>query len=135
MTLSNTYHSLNLPHLALPYADAHFDQRILVEDGKAPEDRDDAYRAMAYTELALARLMGEDYEDAITLALQGRVLVEETKGFAEGWYWPYWADFWHAWGLIGLDRAEEARPVVEEMLKWRRKGDPMRRAREGEGMK
>ncbi|KAK0657992.1 hypothetical protein B0T16DRAFT_453400 [Cercophora newfieldiana] len=132
MTLSNTYHSLSLPHLARPYAKRHFHQRILVEDGKAPTERDDAFRAMAYTELALARLMHGEYEEAITLALQGRCLCEETKDFVEGVYWPHWADYYHAWSLIGLNRCEEARVVVEEMLQWR-KG--MGKGRAVEGMK
>jgi hypothetical protein len=113
MTLSSTYHCLGQPAQALPFASAHFNQRILIEDGKSSTERDDAFRAMAYTELSLARVMNGEYEEGIHLAVQGRILLEDTPEFKEGVYWPHWADFHHAWGLIGLGRAEEARGIIE----------------------
>ncbi|KAK0649807.1 heterokaryon incompatibility protein-domain-containing protein [Cercophora newfieldiana] len=120
MTLSSTYHCIGERARGLQYAQAHFTQRILVEDGKSPVERDDALRAMAYTELSLARLANGEYEEAITLAVQGRILLEETADFIEDVCWPHWADYYHAWSLIGLDKVEEARPIVEDMLEWRR---------------
>jgi len=121
MCLSSICHCLGEREKGLEYAQAHFKQRILVEDSKPPAEQDGAFRAMAYTELALGLVMNGEYEGAITVAEQGRKLLEETPEFLEGDYWPHWADYHHAWALIGLDRAAEACPILEEMLEWRRK--------------
>ncbi|KAK4444139.1 hypothetical protein QBC34DRAFT_452128 [Podospora aff. communis PSN243] len=120
MTLSSTYHCLGQTTQAFQFATAHFNQRLLIEDSKSSTERDDAFRAMAYTELALAKIMVGEYEEGINLAVQGRILLEDTPEFKEGVYWPHWADFHHAWGLIGLGRAEEARGMIQEMLNWRK---------------
>ncbi|KAK0631326.1 hypothetical protein B0T14DRAFT_549185 [Immersiella caudata] len=84
ITLSSTYHLLGDAPSALPHAEAHYTQRLLVEDSKPPTERDDAFRAMAYTELSLSRIMSGRFEEGINLAVQGRILLEETKEYSEG---------------------------------------------------
>ncbi|CAG8961984.1 hypothetical protein HYFRA_00014029 [Hymenoscyphus fraxineus] len=121
MSLSSSYHYLGDGMLGLKYTRAHFKQRILVEDSKPPLERDDVFRAMACIELSLRWLLNNNYEAAIAYALQGRQLLQETKEFVEDVYWPHWADYHHAWALIGLNRAVEARPILTEMLKWRQR--------------
>jgi len=120
MSLPSSYHCLGNRVKGLQYAEAHFKQRMLVQEAKPAAERDYGFTAMAYTELSLARLMNDDYDDAIALAVQGRRLLEQTPEFLNRTYWPHWADYHHAWSLIGLDRAEEARPILQNMLEWRR---------------
>jgi hypothetical protein len=121
MSLSSTYHCLGDPAQGHRYAIAHFEQRLLIEDAKPPEQRDDSFRAMAYTELALAWLLNKDYERALALAVEGRQMLEGTQYFINDQYWPHWADYHRSWALVGMDRAEEARPILEEMLSWRQR--------------
>ncbi|KAK4141801.1 uncharacterized protein C8A04DRAFT_30646 [Dichotomopilus funicola] len=120
MCLSRAYHSLGDWVEGITYAQLHFKQRLLVENRKPRAEQDDFSRAMAYTELSLSWVLNDDYDEAITLALQGREILEKTPEFLEGKYWPHWADYHHAWALIGLGRAEEARPILTKMLEWRR---------------
>ena len=121
MSLSSSYHCLGDAVQGFKYARAHFKQRIHVEDSKPQAERDDTFRAMAYTELALGWLLNNNYNEAKAFATEGRQILEGTKEFIEDLYWPHWADCHHAWALIGLDRAEEARPILTEMLKWRQR--------------
>lgn len=120
MTLSSSYNCLGEWRKGVDYAQAHFKQRLLVENKKPAAERDDSLRAMAYTELALAWLLNDDYSEAIILAVEGRKILEKTQEFLEGRCWPHWADYHHAWALIGKGRAEEARPILTKMLEWRR---------------
>jgi plasmid replication initiation protein len=121
MSLSSTYNCLGEAVEGLKYAQAHFKQRIHVEDSKALAERDDQSRVMAYTELALGWLLNNNYEEAKSQAIKGRQILEGTKEFINDTCWSHWADYHHAWALIGLDRAEEARPIVLELLKWRQR--------------
>ncbi len=121
MSLSSSYNCLGDRVKGLAYAKAHFKQRLLVEDSKPVAERDSAFSAMAYTELSLAWLLNNDYQEAITLAVQGRRMLESTPEFLEDRYWPHWADYHHAWALIGLGKAEAARPILMKMLDWRRR--------------
>lgn len=119
MSLSATYHCLGDPVLGPQYARLHFEQRLLNEDPKPLDGKDLGDTAMAYTELALAALMKNDYNEAISLAVQGRAILVKTRVYLEDTYWPHWADYHQAWALIGLGRAEEARPLLIKMLEWR----------------
>lgn len=119
MSLSSSYLKLGIATQGLQHAEAHFEQRLRVENAKPYEQRDQSFSAMAYTELSLARLVNQNYEEAVALARQGRDMLEQIPEFKADQYWPHWADFHHAWGLIGLGRAEEARPILMELLTWR----------------
>lgn len=89
MSLSNSYHCLGDRVKGLQYAKEHFKQRILVQEAKPAAERDESFTAMAYTELSLARLMNGNYDEAITLAVQGRSLLEKTPEFLDNTYWPH----------------------------------------------
>jgi hypothetical protein len=99
----------------------HFKQRLIAQDAIPLEIRDLSFTGMAYTELALGSLMEGDYQEAIRLAIAGRGILEKTPEFLNNTYWPHWADYHHAWALIGMDKAEQARPILEKMLEWRSK--------------
>ncbi|KAK1834717.1 hypothetical protein QBC39DRAFT_8629 [Podospora conica] len=116
MCLSSTYHCLGDREKGLYFATTYFKERMLVQEAKPAAERHELFTVMVYTELALGRLMNEDYNHAITLALEGRRIAEERMPST---YWPHWADYHHAWSLIGLGRAEEARPILDRMLQWR----------------
>lgn len=60
--------------------------------------------------------MTNAYSEAITLALLGRALHVKTPEFIEDQYWPHWADYHHAWGLMGLGKVEGARTTLDQML-------------------
>lgn len=86
MSLSSTHHCLGDRVQGLRYAKAHFKQRIIVEDSKQSSEPDESFPAMAYTELALAWLLNNDYEKAVSLAIQGRKMLEQTVEFKSDEY-------------------------------------------------
>lgn len=90
----------------------------MVVDADGP-DGDPVFRALAYTELSLARLLSNEFEEAIRLAQHGRELQDPLEEFINGISYPHWAVFHISWGLIGLGRAEEARPMLMDLFSWR----------------
>jgi tetratricopeptide (TPR) repeat protein len=116
--LAVTYDSLGDLENAMEYARQHFEQRISVENA-AGENGDLSFRAMAYTQLALGSVGTNDFEKAILLAETGREMLEKTEEYKNDTYWPHWAYWSHAWALIGLQRFDEALPLIETTLRWR----------------
>ncbi|KAI1346208.1 hypothetical protein F5Y01DRAFT_322036 [Xylaria sp. FL0043] len=116
--LAVTYDALSDAENGMKYARQHFKQQILVEDA-AGENGDLSFRAMAYTQLACASVTSGEFEEAILHAKMGRSLLEKTEEYKNDTYWPHWADWSHAWALIGLRRYDEALPLVVTTLQWR----------------
>lgn len=120
MCLSSSYAALGQMEPTLKYAQRHFDQRIAVERSLGrTADSEMSMEAMGYTALALGMILAERYEEAASLCVTGRRLHERRPAFARGLYWPYWADAYHAWALIGLGRAADALPSMLAAIKWR----------------
>lgn len=120
MTLSSTYHCLGDAANGLRYAQAHFEQRTRNEDEKG-EHGNLLLRGMGYTELALAKLHNKQYDEALLLASQGLSILKQSPEFLQDDYWPHFAVYHAAWALIGLGRGKEAIPMLDEMLRWRRR--------------
>ncbi|KAI8632560.1 P-loop containing nucleoside triphosphate hydrolase protein [Xylariaceae sp. FL1651] len=120
MSLASASNNLGDRELGLKYSIEHFKQRLFVEDAKK-QDGSYKERAMAYTELAAARLQYNDYHEVVELSKIGRRLLEKYPKYLEDTYWPHWADYFHAYGLIGLGRYDEALSIVLATLQWRQR--------------
>ncbi|KAF4461388.1 NB-ARC and TPR domain [Fusarium albosuccineum] len=118
MSLASTHNALGNRVEGLKYAREHFQQRLYVEDNKGVNGNY-AYRGMAYTQMAVGLLTNHRYTEAIHYAEAGREILEKAPEYRQDTYWPHWAYWYHAWGLIGLEKPEEARPLLLKTLQWR----------------
>ena len=103
---------------ALVYAQRHFDVRMALERKKKSVGR---HGGLAYTELGLGLLLNGRYQEAIDTSRAGKALLLELPSFKEGKYWPDFAVIHEVLALIGLDRDDEAIPLLEEAIRFREK--------------
>ncbi|KAI1363721.1 hypothetical protein F5Y08DRAFT_235591 [Xylaria arbuscula] len=121
-SVASTYNHLGDADRALPYAELHFKLRMEVEDVLDTQGKGDhSYRAIAFNQLASTMCTSNKFTEAIEFAKKGRRLLEGTPEFLNDTYWPHWVDFFHAWGLIGLKRYDEALPIMTATLEWRKR--------------
>ncbi|KAI4234364.1 MAG: hypothetical protein LQ349_003855 [Xanthoria aureola] len=106
----------NQPADALRYAERHFEVRMMAEKRKQTMSR---HSGLAYTELGLAYILNERFEDAIMANRAGRALLMELPLFKEGKYWPDFAVIHEVIALIGLERDAEALPMLQEAIAFR----------------
>lgn len=106
----------NQPADALRYAERHFEVRMVAEKRKQTMGR---HAGLAYTELGLAYILNERFEDAIMANRAGRALLMELTLFKEGKYWPDFAVIHEVIALIGLERDAEALPMLQEAIAFR----------------
>ena len=102
---------------ALKYSARHFDVRMKIERKKHAIGR---HGGLAYTELGLAYLLNDRFEEAINVCRAGKALLVELPLFKEGKYWPDFAVIHEVLSLMGLQRDNEALPLLQEALNFRR---------------
>lgn len=102
--------------LHMELAKRHFKQRMEVEN-KKPKLTLGA--GLAHSEMALAHLLNNQYEQTIEYSMKAREINQEPVEFLSGKYWPFFAIIHHAQALIGLNRHEEAEGMLLETLRWR----------------
>ena len=99
---------------ALAYSRRHFDVRMaLVSVGR--------FGGLAYTELGLGLLLNDHFQEALDASRAGKALLVELPSFKEGTYWPDFAVIHEVLALIGLERDDEAIPLLEESIRFREK--------------
>ena len=106
----------NRPELLLTLAKTHFDIRMEMEN-QNPRLGFDA--GVAHSQMALALLRNDRYEETINYAIISRHIEEKTPEYRSGEYWPFWAIMYHALALLGLDRGDDAVDMLLETLRWR----------------
>lgn len=94
----------------------HFEQRMKLENRKSSLGLG---AGMAYSEMSLAHLLNDEYNEAIEYAAKSREINEKTSMFLNNEYWPFFAFIHHAQALIGLQRYAEAAVMVEQTIQWR----------------
>ena len=102
--------------LHLKFAKRHFDQRMKVEDQKPSLGLG---AGMAHSEMGLAYLLNDMYDESIEHCKLSRQINEKTPIFLSGSYWPFFAIIHHAQSLIGLNKEEEAVDMLLDTLRWR----------------
>lgn len=112
---SSGYAGLNEPGKTLMYARRHKEQRLIAEKPNYPSN----LYGMAYTEYALALLLNDRFEEAITESEAAYEIQIITTKYLAGDYWPHFVYFHKAWSLIGLGRASEAYDDMLKTLSWR----------------
>ena len=108
----------NQPAKALTYAKRHFEVRMAAEKKKKAFSR---HGGLAYTELALAYVLNERFEEAIVASRAGKALLVQLPLFKEGKYWPDFAVIHEVFALIGLKRDAEAVPLLRGGIAFREK--------------
>jgi tetratricopeptide (TPR) repeat protein len=120
MNLTTAYAAYGQRQLALKFAEMHMTQRIKVERAlNRTPDSEMSFEAMAHTALSLGLILNGRYEEAIKYAAQGRELLKRKPSFVADNYWPHWGFTYHAWALIGLEKYDEALPLILDTLRWR----------------
>ena len=102
----------------LAYAQRHFDVRMALERKKISMGR---HAGLAYTELGLGLLLNDRYQEPIDRNRAGKALLVGLPSFKEGKSYPDFAVIHDVLALIGLDRDDEAIPLLEEAIRFREK--------------
>ena len=108
----------NHPKETLKYAERHFDVRMKAEKRKQTIGR---HGGSAYTKLGLAYFLNDRFQEAVDANRAGRAILVQLPLFKEGEYWPDFAVIHEVLALLGLNRDDEAMPLLEEAIEFRRK--------------
>ena len=120
--LAALYSYQNESGQALIYAKRHFDMRIIVENKKPSIGR---LGGLAYNELTLAYLLNDRFEEAIAASQAEKSIFLQLPSFQDLTEWPDSAVIHEVLALIGLNRYDEALPMLEEALEYHKgRSDP-----------